>query len=41
LQFSQTKAGLTVEIPADAKTDMTCALRINGSNLKPAMLSTR
>jgi hypothetical protein len=38
LQFSQTKAGLAVEIPADAKADMTCALRISGSNLKPVPL---
>jgi alpha-L-fucosidase len=38
LKFSQSKDGLAVEIPADAKPDLTCALRITGSNLKPAPL---
>ena len=38
LQFSQSKEGLTVVIPADAKPDLTCALRITGENLKPAPL---
>jgi alpha-L-fucosidase len=38
LKFTQTKDGLVVEIPTDAKPDMTCALRITGGNLKPAPL---
>jgi alpha-L-fucosidase len=38
LKFMQTKDGLAVEIPTDAKPDLTCALRIIGSNLKPAPL---
>ena len=38
LQFSQSKEGLTVEIPADAKPDLTCALRITGENFEPAPL---
>ena len=38
LKFSQTKTGLAVEIPADAKPDLTCALRITGSTFKPAPL---
>ena len=36
LKFSQTKAGLIVEIPAEAKPDLTCALRVTGSNFTPA-----
>ncbi len=36
LKFTQTKEVLTVEIPANAKPDLTCALRITGTNLKPA-----
>jgi alpha-L-fucosidase len=38
LKFSQTKDGLAVEIPADTKPDLTCALRVTGENLKPAPL---
>ena len=38
LKFSQTKDGLVVEIPADAKPDLTCTLRITGSNFKPVPL---
>ena len=38
LKFTTTKAGLVVEIPADAKPDLTCSLRITGDNLKPAPL---
>jgi alpha-L-fucosidase len=38
LNFSQTKAGLVMEIPATAKPDLTCTLRITGDNLKPAPL---
>ena len=38
LTFTQTKSGLVVEIPAAAKPELTCALRITGDNLKPAPL---
>jgi len=37
LNFTQTKDGLTVTLPADAKPDLTCALRIKGNELKPAI----
>jgi alpha-L-fucosidase len=36
LKFDQTSDGLVVEIPGEKLTDLTCALRITGSNLKPA-----
>ena len=39
LKCTQTKAGLVVEIPADAKPDLTCALRITGKNLTPVPVS--
>ncbi|HTY87065.1 MAG TPA: alpha-L-fucosidase [Candidatus Acidoferrum sp.] len=35
LKFTQTADGLTVELPAEKLSDLTCALRINGRNLKP------
>ena len=38
LKFTQTKDGLAVELPADAKADLTCGLRLSGSNLKPVPL---
>jgi len=38
LKFTQTADGLTVELPDNARSDLTCALRITGSNLKPAPL---
>jgi alpha-L-fucosidase len=36
LKFEQTADGLTVELPAVKLSDLTCSLRIKGSNLKPA-----
>ena len=36
LKFTQTTEGLTVELPEEKLSDLTCALRITGSNLKPA-----
>jgi alpha-L-fucosidase len=38
LRFSQTVDGIIVELPAKKVSDLTCALRITGSNLKPAPL---
>jgi alpha-L-fucosidase len=38
LKFSQTTNGLVVELPGEKLSDLTCALRITGSNLKPAPL---
>jgi alpha-L-fucosidase len=35
LKFSQTTNGLAVEMPAEKLSDLTCALRITGGNLKP------
>jgi len=35
LKFTQTAEGLTVELPAQKLSDLTCSLRIMGSNLKP------
>ena len=37
LNLTQTKEGLTVTLPVDAKPGLTCALRISGKNLKPAI----
>jgi len=36
LKFAQTTNGLTVELPGEKLSDLTCALRITGRNLKPA-----
>ena len=36
LKFTQTAEGLTVELPGEKLSDLTCSLRISGSNLKPA-----
>ena len=36
LKFTQDATGLTVELPATKVSDYTCALKITGSNLKPA-----
>ena len=36
LKFTQTADGLTVELPAQKVSDLTCSLRIAGSKLKPA-----
>jgi alpha-L-fucosidase len=36
LKFSQSSDGLIVELPAEKLSDLTCSLRITGSNLKPA-----
>ena len=38
LKFTQTAAGLAVDLPGEKSSDLTCALRITGSNLKPAPL---
>jgi alpha-L-fucosidase len=38
LKFEQTADGLVVELPGDKLSDLTCSLRITGSNLKPAPL---
>jgi len=38
LKFNQTKNGLAVELPGGELSDLTCALRMTGSNLKPALL---
>jgi alpha-L-fucosidase len=36
LKFTQTAEGLIVELPGEKLSDLTCSLRITGSNLKPA-----
>ena len=36
LKFTQTVQGLTVELPDKKISDLTCSLKITGSNLKPA-----
>ena len=38
LKFDQTADGLVVELPGEKLSDLTCSLRITGSNLKPASL---
>jgi alpha-L-fucosidase len=38
LKFTQTADGLAVELPGEKLSDLTCSLRITGSNLKPASL---
>jgi alpha-L-fucosidase len=38
LKFNQNEDGLVVESAGDKSSDLTCALRITGSNLKPAPL---
>jgi alpha-L-fucosidase len=40
LNFNQTAEGLTVQLPAEKLSDLTCSLRITGSNLKPALVAT-
>ncbi|HWY31740.1 MAG TPA: alpha-L-fucosidase [Candidatus Acidoferrum sp.] len=35
LKFTQTGEGLTVQLPPEQLSDLTCSLRITGSNLKP------
>ena len=35
LKFTQTAEGLTVELPGEKLSDLTCALKITGSNLQP------
>jgi alpha-L-fucosidase len=35
LKFTQTTDGLTVELPGQKISDLTCSLKITGSNLKP------
>jgi alpha-L-fucosidase len=37
LQFEQTTEGLIVTLPAAKLSDLTCSLKITGSNLKPAI----
>ena len=39
LNFTQTAGGLIVELPAQKLSDLTCSLKITGSNLKPASLT--
>jgi alpha-L-fucosidase len=39
LKFTQTADGLSVELPSQKISDLTCSLRITGSNLKPATAS--
>ncbi len=39
LKFAQTADGLSVELPEQTGTNLTCALRITGRNLKPALPS--
>jgi alpha-L-fucosidase len=39
LKFDQTADGLVLEIPGPKLSDLSCALRITGTNLKPALLS--
>jgi alpha-L-fucosidase len=36
LKFEQTGDGLVMELPGKKLSELTCALRITGSNLKPA-----
>jgi alpha-L-fucosidase len=38
LKFHETADGLVVELPGEKLSDLTCSLRITGSNLKPASL---
>ena len=38
LKFTQTTEGLKVELPGEKLSDITCSLRITGSNFKPAPL---
>jgi alpha-L-fucosidase len=40
LKFAQTADALTVELPAQKISDLTCSLRITGSNLKPVTPSS-
>ena len=35
LKFTQTADGLTVELPGEKLSDLTCSLRITGTNLQP------
>jgi alpha-L-fucosidase len=39
LKFDQTAEGLAVELPGKKLSDLTCSLRITGSDLRPAPLS--
>jgi alpha-L-fucosidase len=39
LNFTQTADGLTVELPNKKLSDLTCSLRITGSNLKPVAIA--
>jgi alpha-L-fucosidase len=40
LKFTQTTEGLSVELPDKKLSDLTCTLKITGSNLKPAPIAT-
>jgi alpha-L-fucosidase len=40
LKFTQTAAGLTVELPGQKTSDIACSLKITGSNLQPVKVST-
>jgi hypothetical protein len=35
LKFTQTADGLVVELPGEKLSDLTCSLKITGSNFKP------
>ena len=39
LKFTQTADGLAVELPAEKLSDLTCSLRITGSNLMPVPIA--
>ncbi len=41
LKFTQTAEGLTVELPDKKLSDLTCSLRITGTNLKPAIVAPK
>jgi len=40
LKFEQTTDGLAVELPSEKASELTCSLRITGSDFKPASLSS-
>ena len=39
LKFTQTRDGLVVQLPSEKLSDLTCSLKINGTDLKPASLA--
>jgi hypothetical protein len=38
LKFDQTAEGLSVELPGEKLSDLTCSLRITGSHMTPVIL---